>query len=128
MVVARIKGDDVTVYDSGSDTATVRAPPLWICALLGLVMSAAGIFALSESRVRHDHQCQADRGYSHRCRRVRDLHAYWTKGWDGFLWQILLGALYLGFGLVFSALLMRCQGFFPMVQVAEKRLVKVAVG
>src|SRR6202008_4837335 len=27
-------------------------------------------------------------------------HAFWTKGWGGFLWQILLGALYLAFGLV----------------------------
>jgi hypothetical protein len=21
------------------------------------------------------------------------MHAFWTKGWGGFLWQILLGAL-----------------------------------
>ena len=28
------------------------------------------------------------------------MHAFWTKGWGGFLWQILLGALYLAFGLV----------------------------
>jgi uncharacterized membrane protein HdeD (DUF308 family) len=28
------------------------------------------------------------------------IHALWTKGWGGFLWQILLGALYLALGLV----------------------------
>jgi uncharacterized membrane protein HdeD (DUF308 family) len=28
------------------------------------------------------------------------IHAFWTKGWGGFLWQILLGALYLAFGLL----------------------------
>jgi uncharacterized membrane protein HdeD (DUF308 family) len=27
-------------------------------------------------------------------------HAFWTKGWGGFLWQILLGILYLAFGFV----------------------------
>jgi uncharacterized membrane protein HdeD (DUF308 family) len=28
------------------------------------------------------------------------LHAFWTKGWGGFLWQILLGALYVAVGIV----------------------------
>jgi len=28
------------------------------------------------------------------------IHAFWTNGWGGFLWQILLGALYLAFGLL----------------------------
>src|SRR4029453_12594688 len=28
------------------------------------------------------------------------IHAFWTKGWGGFLWQILLGALYIAFGVV----------------------------
>ncbi|WP_338318204.1 DUF308 domain-containing protein, partial [Bradyrhizobium ottawaense] len=27
-------------------------------------------------------------------------HAFWTKGWGGFLWQVVLGALYLAFGVV----------------------------
>jgi uncharacterized membrane protein HdeD (DUF308 family) len=27
-------------------------------------------------------------------------HAFWTRGWGGFLWQIVLGALYVAFGLV----------------------------
>jgi uncharacterized membrane protein HdeD (DUF308 family) len=26
------------------------------------------------------------------------FHAFWTKGWGGFLWQIFLGILYLAFG------------------------------
>jgi uncharacterized membrane protein HdeD (DUF308 family) len=28
------------------------------------------------------------------------VHAFWTKGWGGFLWQIFLGILYLAFGFV----------------------------
>ena len=27
------------------------------------------------------------------------LHVFWTKGWGGFVWQILLGALYVAFGI-----------------------------
>ncbi len=27
-------------------------------------------------------------------------HAFWTKGWGGFAWQVLLGALYLAFGIL----------------------------
>src|SRR5262249_187602 len=28
------------------------------------------------------------------------VHAFWTKGWGGFLWQVFLGILYLAFGFV----------------------------
>jgi uncharacterized membrane protein HdeD (DUF308 family) len=28
------------------------------------------------------------------------VHVFWTKGWGGFLWQILLGTLYIAFGVV----------------------------
>jgi uncharacterized membrane protein HdeD (DUF308 family) len=28
------------------------------------------------------------------------VHAFWTKGWGGFLWQVLLGILYIAFGAV----------------------------
>ncbi|MGH6891561.1 MAG: HdeD family acid-resistance protein [Dongiaceae bacterium] len=28
------------------------------------------------------------------------IHAFWTKGWGGFLWQILLGLLYIAGGIV----------------------------
>jgi uncharacterized membrane protein HdeD (DUF308 family) len=28
------------------------------------------------------------------------VHAFWTKGWGGFLWQLVLGILYIAFGIV----------------------------
>ena len=28
------------------------------------------------------------------------IHAFWTKGWGGFVWQVLLGILYIAFGVV----------------------------
>ncbi len=28
------------------------------------------------------------------------VHAFWTRGWGGFIWQGLLGVLYIAFGVV----------------------------
>ena len=28
------------------------------------------------------------------------IHAFWTKGWGGFIWQVPLGILYVAFGAV----------------------------
>ena len=28
------------------------------------------------------------------------IHAFWTKGWGGFFWQVLLGILYIALGAV----------------------------
>jgi uncharacterized membrane protein HdeD (DUF308 family) len=28
------------------------------------------------------------------------IHAFWTKGWGGFFWQVLLGIFYVAFGAV----------------------------
>jgi hypothetical protein len=71
MVVARIKEDDVTVDDRRSDTGTVRAPPLWLCALLGLVMSAAGISRFSPYAAPH-----SNRGKDNQCRHVESPVKY----------------------------------------------------
>jgi uncharacterized membrane protein HdeD (DUF308 family) len=38
----------MTVYDDRSDIEALGAPPLWVCALLGIVMIAAGFAALSD--------------------------------------------------------------------------------
>ena len=27
------------------------------------------------------------------------IHAFWTKGWGGFIWQIILGLLYIAAGI-----------------------------
>ena len=38
----------MTVYDRQSGIEALGPPPLWVCALLGIVMIAAGIVALSD--------------------------------------------------------------------------------
>jgi uncharacterized membrane protein HdeD (DUF308 family) len=90
----------MTVYDSRSGIETVRAPSLWICALLGVVMNAAGILALSDVVFATFVSVKLIGVAIIGVGAFEILHAYWTKGWGGFLWQILLGALYLAFGLV----------------------------
>jgi len=90
----------MTVYDSGSDIETAGAPPLWICALLGAVMIMAGIFALSDVAFAITISLKVIGVATIGVGAFEILHAYWTRGWGGLLWQILLGAFYLAFGLL----------------------------
>lgn len=90
----------MTVYDSGSDVETLDAPPLWVCVLLGIVMIAAGIFALSDVVLATIISVKLIGLAAIAAGAFEIIHAFWTKGWGGLLWQILLGALYLAFGLV----------------------------
>ena len=91
----------MTVYDSRSDIDTARPPSVWVCALLGIVMIAAGVLALSDVVFATIVSVKLIGITIIAVGSVRNpSHAYWTKGWGGFLWQILLGALYLSFGLV----------------------------
>ncbi len=90
----------MTVYDSRSDIETLRPQPLWVCMLLGIVMIAAGVLALSDVVFATLISVKLVGLTVIAVGAFEILHAYWTKGWGGFLWQILLGAIYLGFGLV----------------------------
>ena len=90
----------MTVYDSRSDIDTARPPSVWVCALLGIVMIAAGVLALSDVVFATIVSVKLIGITIIAVGAFEILHAYWTKGWGGFLWQILLGALYLSFGLV----------------------------
>src|SRR4051812_10668183 len=90
----------MTVYDSRTGVATLAAPPLWICALLGVVLIAAGILALSDVVFATIISVKLIGLTAIAAGAFEIMHAFWTKGWGGFLWQILLGALYFAFGVV----------------------------
>jgi uncharacterized membrane protein HdeD (DUF308 family) len=90
----------MTVYDNRSDAALFAPPPLWICALLGVVMIAGGIFALADIAWATLISVKLIGLTAIAVGAFEIAHAFWTKGWGGLLWQIVLGALYLGFGLV----------------------------
>lgn len=90
----------MTVYDSRSDIESLGPPPLWICTLLGIVMIAAGALALSDVVFATIISVKVIGLTAIAAGAFEIIHAYWTKGWGGFLWQFLLGTLYVAFGLV----------------------------
>ncbi|KWV57255.1 hypothetical protein AS156_40055 [Bradyrhizobium macuxiense] len=91
----------MTAYENSSTTLRgMTAPPLWVCVLLGLVMVFAGLFVLGDvtlftvvSTIFIGWTAIFAGGFE-------IVHAFWTKGWGGFVWQLLLGALYLAFGII----------------------------
>ncbi|MBO4222198.1 HdeD family acid-resistance protein [Bradyrhizobium neotropicale] len=92
----------MTTYDNGSAMRLtgLPTPPLWVCILLGIVMIIAGLLVLGDlalftviSTIFIGWMAIFAGGFE-------IIHAFWTKGWGGFLWQLLLGALYLAFGIV----------------------------
>jgi uncharacterized membrane protein HdeD (DUF308 family) len=91
--------DGMTVHDSRASEA-LGPPPLWVCALLGIVMIAAGILALGDVVFATIIRVKLIGLTAIAAGAFEIMHALWTKGWGGFLWQILLGALYLALGLV----------------------------
>jgi uncharacterized membrane protein HdeD (DUF308 family) len=90
----------VATYDSSSQVETLIAPSRWICALLGLVMIVAGMLALGDIAFATIISVKLIGVTAIAAGAFEIVHAFWTKGWGGFLWQILLGALYLVFGLL----------------------------
>lgn len=90
----------------------LSAPPRWICVLLGLVMVIVGFLVLSDvmlftvvSTIFIGWMAIVAGGFE-------IVHSFWTKGWGGMLWQMLLGILYVAFGIalvtqpLFSALIL----------------------
>jgi uncharacterized membrane protein HdeD (DUF308 family) len=90
----------MTTYDSRPTVKPLGPPSLWVCTLLGIVFIAAGIFALSDVVFATIISVKFIGLTAIAAGAFEIMHAFWTKGWGGFLWQILLGALYLAFGLV----------------------------
>jgi uncharacterized membrane protein HdeD (DUF308 family) len=78
----------------------VGPPSFWVCTLLGIVFIAAGILALGDVVFATIISVKLIGITAIVAGAFEIMHAFWTKGWGGFLWQILLGVLYLAFGLV----------------------------
>lgn len=90
----------MTFVSRQAGSVALAPPPTWVRVLLGLVLIFAGIVVLSDvmmatiiSAIFIGISAIIAGGFE-------IVHAFWTKGWGGFLWQILLGILYLAFGFV----------------------------
>jgi uncharacterized membrane protein HdeD (DUF308 family) len=90
-----------TLFGHGTSMPLTRlpAPPLWVCILLGIFMIVAGFFVLGDiafftlvSTIFIGWMAIVTGAFE-------IIHAFWTKGWGGFIWQVLLGILYVVFGL-----------------------------
>ncbi|WP_245330243.1 DUF308 domain-containing protein [Bradyrhizobium sp. AS23.2] len=90
----------MAVYDSRGTIGTFGPPPLWACALLGVVLIAAGLFALGDLAFATIISVKFIGLTAIAAGGFEVAHAFWTKGWSGFLWRIVLGVLYLAFGLI----------------------------
>ena len=76
------------------------APPFWICVLLGLVLILAGFFVLGDVMLVTVISTIFIGWVSIFAGAFEIVHAFWTKGWGGFVSQVLLGVLYMAVGVV----------------------------
>ena len=81
-----------------SSTTATSTPPAWVRVLLGIVLILAGIFILGDVALATIISTMFI-GYTAIVAGAFEIiHAFWTKGWGGFIWQIALGILYIAFG------------------------------
>src|SRR3954468_6225021 len=92
----------MTAYDDSSrlHVDNLSTPPFWVCVLLGIVMVLAGILVLGDVVLVTVISTMVIGLTAIAAGAFEIIHAFWTKGWGGFLWQVLLGVLYVAFGVV----------------------------
>src|SRR5258707_15896253 len=90
----------MTTYGNSSPIGVTRlpAPPFWVCVLLGLVMILAGFLVLGDVMLVTVISTIFIGWVSIFTGAFDIAPAFWTGGWGGFLWQVLLGSLYVASG------------------------------
>jgi uncharacterized membrane protein HdeD (DUF308 family) len=73
-------------------------PAKWVCALLGALMMLAGVLVLGDVFLFTVISALFIGWTAIFIGGFEIVHAFWTKGWGSFIWQILLGILYVAFG------------------------------
>ena len=72
--------------------------PTWVALLLGFVLLAAGIFVLGDVALASVISAFAIGGAAVVGGGFEIAHAFWTPAWGSFAWRLLLGILYIIFG------------------------------
>ena len=92
----------MTTYDSSPRLRAdnLPTPSFWVCVLLGIVMIVAGFLVLGDVVLFTVISTIFIGMMSIAAGAFEVIHAFWTKGWGGFVWQVLLGILYVAFGVV----------------------------
>ncbi|MEZ2128208.1 MULTISPECIES: HdeD family acid-resistance protein [unclassified Sinorhizobium] len=87
----------MTTYNSGPPS-TLYVPPTWLRVLLGIVMILGGLFVLGDIALATLVSTLFIGFTAIVVGAFEIIHAFWTKGWGGFIWQLVLGILYIIFG------------------------------
>ncbi|MGX5732922.1 HdeD family acid-resistance protein [Bosea thiooxidans] len=87
----------MTASDTGA-SQSLQAPPTWLRVLLGIVLILGGIFVLGDIALATLVSALLIGFTAIVVGAFEIIHAFWTKGWGGFAWHVLLGALYIIFG------------------------------
>ena len=75
---------------TATDSATTGyAPPVWICALLGIVMIGAGVVALSDVVFATLISVKLIGFTAIAAGAFEIVHAFWTKGWGGSMFPLV---------------------------------------
>jgi uncharacterized membrane protein HdeD (DUF308 family) len=93
----------MTIQGTSSPThaGAASAPtPAWLCALLGVVLIVAGFSVLGDVVLFTIVSAIFIGLVALIAGAFEIVHAFWTKGWGGFVWQIVLGLIYVAFGLM----------------------------
>lgn len=77
-----------------------KAKPFWVYVVLGIAMAVAGAFALGDTAIASLISAKFIGVCAIFAGTFTATHAFWTKGWTGFTWRVLLGAFYLALGIV----------------------------
>ena len=89
----------MTTHASSSPMTGLHAPAPWLCSLLGIVLIIVGIMVLGDAVTATIFSAIFIGAMAIAAGGFEIVHSFWTKGWGGFLWQIVLGLLYVAFGL-----------------------------
>jgi uncharacterized membrane protein HdeD (DUF308 family) len=90
----------MTTYDVTGHSTAPYVPPTWLRVLLGIVLIAGGLFVLGDIALATLVSTLLIGSIAVVVGAFEIAHAFWTKGWGGFAWQLLLGVLYIVFGLM----------------------------
>jgi uncharacterized membrane protein HdeD (DUF308 family) len=95
----KLRESMMTLHASSSPASQIRAPAPWARSLLGVVLIVAGILVLGDAVAATIISAIFIGAMAIIAGGFEVVHAFWTKGWGGFAWQIILGLLYIAFGI-----------------------------
>jgi uncharacterized membrane protein HdeD (DUF308 family) len=100
-----IEEENMTSYDVSSEVASGSSstPPRWVRVMLGVILILAGIFILGDIALATLISAALIGATAIAVGVFEIVHAFWTRGWGGLAWHVVLGVLYVALGIVLVA-------------------------